>query len=83
MPRFFTLVLCGAALAPSQLTTTFAGKEGDGVKIDKDKRTVAIDAFSRSPSTSTRIRRTATSRPRRSRRSALSRSPWTIASKLS
>src|SRR5207302_8189522 len=44
MPRFFTLVLCGAALALSQLTTTFAGKEGDGVKIDKDKRTVAIDA---------------------------------------
>ena len=44
MPRFFTLVLCGGALALGQLTTTFAGKEGDGVKIDKDKRTVAIDA---------------------------------------
>src|SRR5437773_3544923 len=44
------------------------------------KRTVAIEAFRRSPSTSTRMRRTATSRPRRSSKSALSRSPWIIAS---
>src|SRR6202162_2425997 len=43
MSRCLALVLCGCVLGIGQLSMSFAGKE-DGVKIDKNKGTVSIDA---------------------------------------
>jgi len=44
MLRFVAIFLGGCALGLSTISTIYAGKEGDGLKIDKEKGTVTIDA---------------------------------------
>src|SRR5438105_7797733 len=44
MHRLLAVLLCGCVLFPIEHSTTFAGKDSSGVIIDKEKRTVTIDA---------------------------------------
>src|ERR1700736_1891876 len=44
MPRVGALLVVGFTLWLSRYGITWAGKDGDGVRVDKDKRTVTIEA---------------------------------------
>ena len=44
MHRFLALLLCGCVVEAGQYSATFAGKDADGVRVDKVKGTVTIDA---------------------------------------
>ncbi len=44
MPRVGALLVVGIILWLGRQATTLAGKDGDGVRVDKDKRTVTIEA---------------------------------------